>query len=180
MQDIHGIRPPVPVGFDPAIFKIAAMVIGGCAVLALLFYVIKKWIKNRKQINDHKLLPAPLAPYDQALKDLELISQQGMKDQRLFYFNLTAVLRQYIGRSFHFNAVEMTSQEFVRSIKPLLFDKMIKKDILNFISVSDPVKYAGILPETNRTEKDFLRIKEMICQIENNLTIQKEPKEEAS
>ena len=37
MQDIHDIRPPIQVGFDPMVIKTILMVLGGIILLVLLF-----------------------------------------------------------------------------------------------------------------------------------------------
>lgn len=177
MQDIHGIRPPVQVGFDPMLLKIILMVLGAILVLALLFFLIKTWLKKRKQPKDLKYLPAPMAPYEAALKELELLFQRQILDPRFFYFDLTAVLRRYIGRSFGINAIEMTSQEFIKSINRLDLDKGVKKEITKFMKWSDPFKYAGIIPEKDQVKEDLLLIKKMVIQIEKDLVKGKQGEE---
>lgn len=168
MQDIHDIRPPVQVGFDPMLLKIMLMVVGGILILTLLFFLIRKYLKKRQHPKGLKYLPAPLAPYDAALKELDLLFQRQILDPRVFYFNLTAVLKKYVGCSFNMNALEMTSQEFIRSINRSDIDKEVKKEIARFFKVSDAFKYAGIIPEKNRAKEDLLFIKEIIQQIEKD------------
>jgi len=178
MKDIHDIRPPVQVGFDPMLIKIVLMVLGGILFLAALFFLIKKWLKTRKQPKNLKYLPEPMAPYEAALKELDLLFQKEMVDPRLFYFDLTAVLKKYIGRSFNISAIEMTSQEFIKCISSLSLDKAVKKDIARFLKLSDPFKYAGIVPGKDRVKDDLLFIKEKIRQIENDLLKFQEKEEE--
>jgi len=177
MKDIHDIRPPVQVGFDPMLIKIALMVLGGILFLAALFFLIKKWLKTKKQPKDLKYLPEPMAPYEAALKELEFLIQKQMVDPRLFYFDLTAVLKKYISRSFNINAIEMTSQEFIKGISRLCLDKTIKRDIARFQERSDPFKYAGIVPEKDRAKEDLLFIRKKIQQIEKDLIKLKEKEE---
>lgn len=178
MQDIHDIRSPIQVGFDPMLFKIALMVSGAVLVLAALFFLIKKYLKKRKQPEGLKYLPEPMAPYEAALKELEFLIQKEMADPRLFYFDLTAVLRQYIGRSYNINAIEMTSQEFIKRINRLNLDQAVKRDIARFLKLSDPFKYAGTVPAKDRVKEDLLFIKEKIHQIEKNLIKLKEKEKE--
>ena len=166
MQDIHNIRPPVQFGLDPMLFKIILMVTAGILLLVLVFFLIKKYLKKRKPIKDTQYLPKPMAPYEAALKELDLLFQRQMNDPKIFYFDLTAVLRKYIGRSFGINALEMTSQEFIKSINHLDFDREQKKEIAGFQKYCDPFKYAGIVPEKDRARQDFSIIKTIISQIE--------------
>jgi len=178
MQDIHNIRPPVQVGFDPMMLKIALMVLGAILILALVFFLVRKWLKNRKHSKDLLALPMPLAPYEAALKELAVLSQKEMGDPRLFYFDLTAVLRKYIGGSFHINAIEMTSQEFIRGVNQLDLANTVKKDIVKFQNLSDPFKYAGITAQKEEVTKDLIFIKAVIETIENNLELQKKTAQE--
>ena len=178
MKDIHGIRPPVQVGFDPMLLKILLMVTAAGLVFALVFFGVRKYLKKKKHPGDLKILSKPPAPYDAALKALDILFQKKMDDPRNFYFDLTLVLRHYIGRSFGINAVEMTSQEFIRSFKILDLDKKIKRDMAEFQKISDPFKYAGVVPQEDRVKKDLLLIKAIIDQIEKDLTKQAEKQEE--
>ena len=179
MQDIHDIRPPIQVGFDPMLIKIVLTVLGSIILLVLLFFLIKKYLKKRKQPKGLKYLPAPMAPYEAAIKELELLFQTRILDPRLFYFDLTAVLKKYIGRSYEINAVEMTSQEFIKGISQLNLDKTIRKEIAGFHERSDPIRYAGIVPEKDRAKEDLLFIKEKIDQIEKGLIKLKKKEEES-
>ena len=178
MQDINDIRPPVQVGFDPMLLKYIGMGLLATLACGILFFLIKKYIKKRQQPRDLKYLPAPMPPYDRALKELELLSRQ-MGHPRFFYFELTAVLRNYIGRSFAINAIEMTSQEFLKGMNRLSFDSAVKKDIAGFVQFTDTIKYAGMVPEKGRPAADLGFVKERIQKIEQDLKALQEENEEA-
>ena len=173
MQDIHGIRPPVSVGFDPALLKTILIVSGVVLLLILLFFLIKKLWK-KKLTEDLKYLPEPPPAFETAIKQLDLLLQNPLLDPRLFYFDLTAVLRNYIGRSFNINAIEMTSQEFIKNLNLCDIDRAIKNDISKFLNLSDSFKYAGINPLKEQADKDLLFIKEKITKIEKILIKQRE------
>jgi hypothetical protein len=178
MQDIHNIIPPVQVGFDPAIFKIISIIAGVIVLLILLFFLIKNRGKKQQRINGLKFLPEPLSAYEAALKQLDLLLQSSVHNTRLFYFDLSAILRNFIGGSFNINAIEMTSQEFIKKIHFIDIDNKIKKDISNFFLFSDSFKYAGIIPQKDQVDKDLLIIKNLICEIEKSLCKQKEEQEQ--
>lgn len=168
MQDIHDIRPPVAIGFDPAMIKMT--VIGLCCLLlaGLLFFLIGKWWKKRKGANPADAVAEPLSPFDEALNALDSLSQSPMNDPRLFYYDLTFVLRRYMGRSFCINAVEMTSEEFIREIGRLDLEKEIKKYISHFQTLSDPFKYAGVPAEKTMVIKDLDAVREIVSKIEKD------------
>ena len=166
MQDIHGIRPPILVGMDPLIIKIILLVLAGVLLCAVLFFLIKKWIQTGQSPEFLKSLPNILPPYEAAMKALDRLGIESMNDPRLFYFNLTLILRKYMSGSFSINAPEMTSEEFLRHIKLLDMDKTIKDRISQFQNKSDPIKYAGIHPEKDTVQKDIEIVKDIIKQIE--------------
>ena len=178
MQDIHGILPPVQVGFDPRILQTVLIISGVAVLLILLFFLVKKLWKKKKHSNDLKLFPEPLPAYEFALKQLDRLLLSMAHDPRLLYFELSAILRNYIGRSFNINAMEMTSQEFIKNINFLDIDKKIKKDISNFLNLSDSFKYAGIIPQKEQADKNLLFIKNKICTIEQDLSIQRKENEQ--
>lgn len=173
MQDIHGIRPPVSVGFDPTLLKTILIVSGVALLLILLFFLLKK-IWKKKRTGDLKYLPEPLPAFEAAIKQLNLLLQNLLPDPRLFYFDLTAVLRNYIGRSFNINAIEMTSQEFIKNLNLFDIDSEIKNRISKFLNLSDSFKYAGMIPSKEQADKDLLFIKEEITKIEKILIKQRE------
>ncbi|OGR26672.1 MAG: hypothetical protein A2277_10685 [Desulfobacterales bacterium RIFOXYA12_FULL_46_15] len=177
MQDIHDIRPPVATGFDPVMIKMA--VIGlGCLLLAwLLFFLIRKWRKKRKGVNPADAVAEPLSPFEEALNALGSLLQNPMNDPRLFYYDLTFVLRQYMGRSFSINAVEMTSEEFVRETGRLDLAKEIKKDISYFQALSDPFKYAGVQAEKTMVAKDLDAVREIVSKVEKDLERKRQEKQ---
>jgi hypothetical protein len=169
MQGFHDIRPPVPVGLDPMTVKIFLILLGVIFLALLLFFLIRRWRKNRKGAQDIETLALPLSPFEEAVKGLDSLAQRSMDDPRLFYFDLTLVLRRYMGRTFGFNAVEMTSEELIREMARLRLEQEIRKEIALFQALSDPYKYAGILPEKALVKKDMDLVREILSKIEKTL-----------
>ncbi len=165
MKEIHDIRPPVPVGMDPALIII---VLGGLAVvifLVLAFLLIKKYLKNRQTQTSVKQLAPSLPPYESAVQALDLLAQKSHPDPRLFYFDLNLILRKYISRVFAVHAAEMTSQEFVRHLNVLDLDPALKTDITRFQELCDPIKYAGVNPENDKQQSDLSMVRNVIDKI---------------
>ena len=174
MQEFHDIRPPVPVGLDPMAVKILLILLGALFLALLLFFLIQKWWKKRKGARDIEAVPLPLSPFEEAAKALDTLSQRPMDDPRLFYFDLTLVIRRYLGRSFGFNAVEMTSEELIREMGRLHLEKKVKQEIVQFQALSDPFKYAGVLPEKAMVIKDLDLVREIVSKIEKDLARKRE------
>lgn len=168
MKDIHDIRPPVPVGLDPAILKAFCVgILILCIVLALLYFVQKQRRKN-KSIPSKVLTPV-LPPFDAAVNSLEALLKKNEIDPRLFYFDLTAIFKKYMGKTFRFNAMEMTSEQFIHHLSQLNIQPEIKKQIKRFQQLSDPIKYAGSVPAQEDLKADLARVRRFIEQIQDTL-----------
>ena len=174
MQGFHDIRPPVPVGLDPMTIKLLLILLGILLLAGILFLLIRKWRKNRKGIKDIQAVVLPLSPFEEASKELDSLAQKSMDDPRLFYFDLTLVLKRYMGRTFGFNAVEMTSEEVIREMTRLRLEQAVRKEIVQFQALSDPYKYAGVLPEPTLVKKDMDLVRRILLKIEENLTEKKQ------
>ncbi len=79
MEDIHGIRPPVMVGMDPAHVKLGMGLAAGLLVLAVLMMVIRYFWKKRKKIKDIEALPI-ICPYEKALGQLDRLTTGPVHD----------------------------------------------------------------------------------------------------
>jgi hypothetical protein len=174
MQGFHDIRPPVPVGLDPMMVKLLLILLGVLLLAGILFFLIQKWRKNKKGVKDIQAVVLPLSPFEEASKELDSLAQRSMDDPRLFYFDLTLVLKRYIGRTFGFNAVEMTSEEVIREMTRLRLEREVRKEIAQFQSLSDPYKYAGVLPEKAVVKKDMGLVRTILSKIEESLMEKKQ------
>ncbi len=166
MQDIHAIRPPVVVGIDPMIINGLIALIGGIILSFTIYILIKKWLRNKADKKQLKTLPPPLPAYETALKELDLLGRQLNDHPRMVYFSLTLILRQYISRTFDIHGAEMTSQEFIRHIKPLDMNQTNQHQVVQFLNLSDPIKYAGVMPQADKIQDDLSHVKKVIDQIE--------------
>ena len=166
MQDIHAIRPPVQVGLDPQIISLAVWALIGLLLIFLAWYIFRIWKKNRAHSKDALTAIEKISAYKAARQSLEALSHSEIKDPRLFYFDLTHVLKKYIGESFDMHAAEMTTQEFTRAVPALDIDREIRQEMIRFSNTCDPIKYAGINPERDRVAEDITLVGKMIDRIE--------------
>ncbi len=175
MKDIHEIRPPVQVGTDPCVFWY--VLAAACLVLVCLavFFLVRKYLGKRSSIREVEAHVMAVPPHDAALKALDGLEQNMDTDVRLFYFELTYVLKKYIGDTFRVNAPETTSAEFIRLIGRLDIDRSIRKRLNEFVKSSDPFKYAGKIPEKRRAGKDLACVREIISDIEAQAVRKRNP-----
>ncbi len=150
LRDIHDIRPPVQVGMDPLLIRIALILLI-LFVLGCAGFFLYRYLKRRKagKTADVPLLPLPLPPDEAALKALESLSDLMARAPRLYYFRLTEIVKRFIGKQFNLGAPGMTTQEFVLSIRSLGIDKGLLADAREFLLFSDTIKYAGEDPPSS-------------------------------
>ena len=178
MEDIHNIKPPVMVGPDPAQVKLALLIAGGLVLLVLLIFLVKKFWKSssKKQIKD---LSPVIAPYDAALRELDSLSLKPIIDSKAFYFDLGALVKRYIGRSYGIHANEMTTQELVKEIRSTLMDTTLVTKLSQIQNFSDPFRYSPLAPEHSQVQKDLKSMGQLINEMEKDLESKRIKEEES-
>lgn len=168
MQDIHPIKPPVMVGMDPALVKLVLAIAGGLALLALVILLVRRFWKSRGKQSIPELIPE-IPPYDQALRELDRLSLKPVLDPKLFYFDVSALVKRYIGRSYGIHALEMTSQELIKQIRFTPMDKALITRLAHFQNFSDPFRYGPLPPEPAQVQKDLVWVRQMVMDMEQDL-----------
>jgi hypothetical protein len=98
----------------------------------------------------------------QALIDEDLLGRDLVK---LFYYRLNGIVRQYIELRFQLMAPEMTTEEFLETLRTS--DQLVTghKDLLErFMAACDMVKYARYRPGTEEIEQVFATARDFIEQ----------------
>jgi hypothetical protein len=164
MKDIHDIRSPVFVGFNPSILDVLLIVVGTIALILLAWFLFRLYQKKAflKKNKNTLFLPPPLPAEDIALKELDRIADLMKNKRRLFYFSLTAILKKYISKKFSINAQEMTSPELLKSINNLHIKPEFILGISNFLEFSDNIKYAAMPASIQDVKNDFNKIKAFV------------------
>lgn len=160
MTDIHDIKPPEALGFNPAygVYGLLAL------LLAALFIAIwRYWKKRRKYIKTDEI-ELSLPPEDIALNAIEGILKHGFDDGRVFYFELSALVRNYIQARYAVNAPEMTSEELLPAIEHLPLDSEKQKDLKKLIRTADPVKFAASQAPRTKMESDIRFVRRFVME----------------
>ncbi len=131
MEDIHGIRPPVMVGMDPAHIKLALVLAAGLVGLVLLVIAVRYLWKKRKRAEDIEAVPL-IAPYEMALGELDRLATGQVHDAKAFYFRLGHVVKAYMGDSYGFNCLELTTQELNKTLRRISMPGQMVGQVLKF------------------------------------------------
>ena len=158
MTDIHDIRPPVPVGFDaPWLIPVLLTLAGAVILVALVWW----WRRRRKSRPIETIVPE-LPPEMVAMQALdEIIDTRGV-DGKVFYFRLSAILRQYIFGRFGVGAPEMTTEEFLPCIDRLSLDRELARQLKQLCRAMDPVKFGGVTTAERQMEADLFFVRAFV------------------
>ncbi len=156
-EDIKEIKPIYRLPFDWLfLFSIIGLVLLVLALVGGGIYLYLKW-KKKKPVAIFKE-PEITPPHEIALQKLMQIKEEKIwqKGQdKLYYTQLTDVLREYFTARFDIQAMEMTSIEILDALQTeeeakTIFDKL--KQILN---TSDMVKFAKLQSTIEENEQNL-------------------------
>ena len=160
----------------PLVYALLAMLILGAVSI---FFVIR--YRNNKPIIKIIKVQPKLPPHQIAMQKIEAIKADKTwqkSDPKLYYTELTDVIRNYIKERFGFNAMEMTSSEIIECLLREK-DKDSIKDLTLLFETADLVKFAKYAPLMNINDMNLVNAIEFINQtkIEEDPNIKKEPTE---
>lgn len=134
-------------------YLLACLALSAAIVLYFVF-----WHKKRKPA----VVAAPpkpsKSPYQLAMEQLELLEKEKPwnSDVKLYYTQLTDVLRQYFEQQFHIAALEQTSAELMQNIKPVTVLNQQRDKLQSILTLADLAKFAKLQPSPQEHE-DCLR-----------------------
>ena len=144
-----------------------------------VFFVIR-YRDNKPIIKIIKITPK-LPPHQAAMKKIEEIKANKAwrrEDPKLYYTELTDVIRVYIKERFGFNAMEMTSSEIIEHLLQEK-DKESIADLRLLFETADLVKFAKHAPLMNENDMNLVNAVDFINQtkLEEDPNVKKEPTE---
>ena len=120
------------------------------------------WLRRRRR---KAVAEKTLSPREQAYLELERLLADGLaeRDVKLFYVELTGVVRRYIERTTGIRAPEETTEEFLREIsRRHTFRPEESRRLRDFLESADLVKFAAYQPRREDVEESFQRAKVFI------------------
>jgi hypothetical protein len=143
--EIHDLKPQQVVGKPPLIWLWILLALAG---IGAAWYAAKKLIHRRKELAEAGVPLKP--PYEEAMDALTALEaknyyQQGMI--REYVFELSELLKHYIGRRFVINASEFTTEEMLEWIQTSEMYSEPRTIADWFFVTADPIKFAKWLPD---------------------------------
>ena len=138
----------------PHRWPIWASVTAGVLIAAA---VLAWWLRRRRTA---AIAPAPLTPGQRAILELKKLweSKLAERDVKLYYVELTGIVRRYIEVATGIRAPEQTTEEFLHEISRRdTFAAEESRRLRNFLEAADLVKFAAHRPLSEAVEESYKR-----------------------
>lgn len=167
IKDVY--QPPIDWMFY---LTIAGYILLAILILSLIIYVVNKYLKSR---NSEETEPEaePIDPrkaHEIAYEELEALRQKQLwqtQQFKVYYTELTDILRRYISNRYAIEAMEQTTDDIVtefRKNKELKEKKDEIKLLTDVLQIADLVKFAKWQPLPDECERSFHQVSQFIDQ----------------
>lgn len=158
--DIHPLKPQYEFMRDYTRYYIW----GAMAVVVFLSGVVLVWwlVRRRKQ----KEAPVDMRPpWEIAFEKLAVLKEKnypGENRYKDFYFELTEIYRDFLGRVYLVDVLEMTTEEFLTCFEKIVLPGNTYDESEKLLRYADLVKFAKLIPESVRAESDLQLVHDMV------------------
>ncbi len=138
--------PPVTVYKEDLTLVYLAGGLVAAALGALLALAIRRRLRNRAAFRP---APPPRPAHEVALEKLDHLARQGLQngtELKGFYFQLSDIVREYLGARYDFLALEMTTEELMDQLNRRSPRGLVMGEVAGWLAGCDLVKFAKIDP----------------------------------
>jgi len=156
----HGPKPPVPVMVRSLLWLF--ILLGLAATVGLLTF--RKYLTKRKLLPEEKELPKVEAD-DLALQQLTALEADApwkRGEGRAAIFRLSEIVRGYLGARLEFNALDLTSEEFLEILHKRRLMGLDLQELEQEVRWEDLVKFAKLEPTAEECLRGINRAELMV------------------
>lgn len=132
-------------------------------LVGVLIYLFMRLRDNKPIIRKVKIEPK-IPPHVLAMQHIDKVKQEKIwqkGEAKVYYTELTDIIRNYIKERFDFNALEMTSSEIIDKLMEIGSDKDIN-ELKELFQTADLVKFAKHNPLINESDANLIYAIEFI------------------
>jgi hypothetical protein len=174
--EIKDIKPPMdaPWLFEDYIPYLIALVV--CASLAGGFYYYRRFKKQKRDLlADIKVI---IPPHREALTALRLLEEKKLWQQglvKLYYSEVTEIIRYFFERRWSIVALELTTDEILVQMKHIPDALKVWKEMESFFITADLVKFAKYEPSPAEHEAELQSAYEIVRVMVPKTQVETEP-----
>ena len=176
IKDVY--NPPIDWMFY---LTIVGSILLAILLIALILYLVNKYLKSRENKEEEIIEPIdPRKAHEIAYEELDLLRQKQLwqsQQFKLYYTELTEILRRYISNRYDIDAMEQTSDDIVtefRRNKELKEKKEEIKLLSDVLQVADLVKFAKWQPLPDECERSFHQVTQFIDKTKETIIVNAE------
>ena len=158
-EDIRDVKSVVPYKFRMGKFLwtlvALAILVGG--------YFLYRFLRKKK--NAFQPGPPPLTPEEEATLRLEELFESDLLKRgliKLYYLRLSEILRIYFEKRYQILAVELTTIEILRALRPLHLESDLYQKIQYVLESADLAKFAKWVPAASEVLQINKRSEEIV------------------
>jgi len=141
-EDIRDVKSVVPYKFQIGKLLWTLLIL---AFLAAGFFFFRAFRKKK----DFQPAPSPLTPEEEALQHLEELFESDLLKRgliKMYYLRLSEILRIYFEKRYKIVAVELTTVETLRALRPQHLETGLYQKIQYVLDAADLAKFAKWIP----------------------------------
>lgn len=147
-EELRDLKPQASLPVPP----VWPWVLAGLLLVILGGGLLRRWLQRRRATARQDLAGVPdLRPaYQIALDELARIEQLDLPARGRFKTHYTLVadaLRRYLESGYHVPAMDRTTSEIQRALKPMTLAAAHKSKLIDLLTEADLVKFAKVIPE---------------------------------
>jgi hypothetical protein len=165
------LKPPLPVPRAYPFYVSLGLLL---LIAALVIIAVILMRRRRTTVKVEIVRPA----HEIAFESLRGLKESGLiesSDYHMFFVELSRILREYLGRRYGFDAMEMTTTELGRRLSEVPVPSDVSVEGLRVLFESDLVKFAKHKPEIARCQKFYSTVWNIV---ESTMETEKEDMEE--
>ncbi len=159
---IKDIKPPLNFQVNYTLL----MIILAITVISLLVLLVRYYLKKRAALKKSGRITPVKKAHEIAYEALSLLKSRNLPASghiKEYYIEISMIARAYIENRFSLRAPEMTTEEFLYSLKDSSILTIAQKDIIKeFLNQCDLVKFAKFKPSAGEVEASFDTVKRLV------------------
>lgn len=144
-KEAKDIKEPIVIPFNW--LELLLWITGIAAVVALLYFIYKKFYKRKEQ--SEQIIEIQRPPYEIALNSLDDLEAKKLWQSgkvKEYHTEITEIIRTYFEKRFSFPALELTTDETLELLKSKNDSSEIISLTKDFLQNADMVKFAKFVP----------------------------------